>query len=143
LEWRQQVSYKPHHIAISVRKLEKSQEFYEMLGYEQVYRYDELDGSLIIVHLKLDSSFLEVWWHKKNKNAESLELEHGNNLKEIGVKHIGLRTDNVGAALADMKKRGFAPEDTEIKFGRTEISYFFIKDPDGVWVEIVQDDRNY
>lgn len=61
--------YRPHHTAISVRNLHNSLKFYKALGYEQVHRYDEDDGSMTIVHLKLGSSFLEIFAYKKNENS--------------------------------------------------------------------------
>jgi catechol 2,3-dioxygenase-like lactoylglutathione lyase family enzyme len=138
---KQQLNYRPHHTAISVRNLGNSLEFYMSLGYEQVHRYDEEDGSMSIVHLKLSSSFLEIFAYKKNENVKRVDYDYANNLEDIGVKHIALSTDDIEAALADMKAKGYANDDIKITFGRTKVSYFFIQDPDGVWVEFVKDDR--
>ena len=135
------MKYLPHHTAISVRQLDKSLEFYQTLGFQQVHRYDEADGSMSIVHLKLGSSFLEIFAYKKNEGEPPLDLERANNLRDIGVKHIALQTADIEASLADMKAKGLATADTGITIGRTRVSYFFIQDPDGVWVEIVKDDR--
>lgn len=50
-------------------------------------------------------------------------------------------TDDIEAALEDMKAKGYANDDTKIRFVRTKLGYFFVQDPDGVWVEFVKDDR--
>lgn len=137
------MDYKPHHTAISVRDLDDSLKFYKTLGYQQVHRYDEDDGSMNTVHLKLGASFLEIFAYKKNKDKPAINYEYASNLEEVGVKHIALWTDDIKAALDDLKSKGLANENTKITFGRTKVSYFFIQDPDGVWVEIAKDDRYY
>lgn len=111
------------------------------LGYKQVHRYDEEDGSMSIVHLKLGDTFLEIFAYKKNRDAKPVDYEYANNLEDIGVKHIALWTDDIEAALEDMKVKGYADENTKIKVGRTKVTYFFIQDPDDVWVEFIKDDR--
>ncbi len=135
------MTYKPHHTAISARNLNNSTEFYKKLGFVQVHKYDEDDGSMSIVHMRLGEYYIEIFVYKKNQDEPRVDYEYANNLENIGVKHIAISTDDIEAALVEMKALGLANDDTRITVGRTRVSYFFIKDPDGVWVEIVKDDR--
>lgn len=130
--------YKPHHTAVSVRNLNDSLEFYEQLGFKQVHRYDDPDK--VGVKMKLDDYVLEIFAFNKNNSKPELKSELGNDLGEIGVKHIGLSIDDIESALSDMKSKGLADEKTHILTKGTA-KFFFVKDPDGMWVEFINDDR--
>jgi catechol 2,3-dioxygenase-like lactoylglutathione lyase family enzyme len=132
------MNYTFHHTAISVRNLEKSLQFYKALGFKQVHRYD--DDVKTNVHLQLGSYYIEMFAFFANKDKPPLQLERGNNLEEIGVKHLALGTDDIEAALADAKAKGLADDQTTI-FTKDAARFFFIDDPDGVGVEIIKDDR--
>lgn len=132
------MKYKPHHTAISVRNLEKSLAFYDLLGFKQIHRYDDSDK--VGIKMKLGDYVLEIFAYKQNQDKPALTYELGNNLSNIGVKHFGLTTDDVDAALADLRKKGLADETTKILTKGTA-RFFFIKDPDGMWVEVIKDDR--
>lgn len=132
------VNYLPHHTAISVRNLDETLHFYEALGFRQVHRYDDPDK--VGIKLKLGISFLEIFAYHKNRDCEPLENELGNDLDKIGIKHIALTTDDVDAALAELKEKGLATDQTTI-LTKGDSRFFFIKDPDGMWVEIIKDNR--
>ncbi len=136
------MKYKPHHTAISVRDIDKSVDFYKQFGFEQVHRYDETDNSMSIVHLKLGDYHLELFWYRDNLTAAKLQLKHSDSLKKIGVKHIALQVDDVDAILEGLKSKGVVDDSTEVVHGRTKVHYFFVQDPDGMWVEILKDDRH-
>ena len=130
----------PHHTALSVRDIKKSVDFYTELGYQEVHRFSKDDNSLVTVHLKLGQSFIELFCFSKNINKPKLAIDRA---ESLGVKHIALATTNIRRTLSAMKENGLAEEDTEISQGKTNIEYFFIRDPDGIWVEIVEDNRGY
>lgn len=132
------MDYRPHHTAISVRSLNKSLQFYETLGFKEVHRYTDPDR--VGVKLKLHDYVLEIFAFHKNQDAQKLRYELGNNIDRIGVKHLALTTDDIDAALADLKNKGLADGNTQI-LNKGEARFFFVKDPDGMWVEIIKDNR--
>jgi len=132
-----------HHIAISVRNLNASYDFYEKLGLKEVHRWESDDQKLTILHLKLNDIVLELFAFENNKNADPLDLKVANDLEQIGVKHIGLKVPDISSVYENMKQAGYQLGNNEVQHGKTKIDYFFIKDPDGMWVEIVEDNRGY
>jgi catechol 2,3-dioxygenase-like lactoylglutathione lyase family enzyme len=131
-----------HHVAITVKNIEKSVSFYEKLGFKKVLHWKSEDKSVEIVNMKLGDFFLEIFFFSPYKEIPHLYRDLWENLKIIGVKHFALKTEDIEKTLNHLKSAGIAEENTKINKGRTGILYFFIKDPDGIFVEIVQDNRN-
>ncbi len=131
-----------HHVALSVSDIDKSKKFYYALGFKTVLDWISDNQDLIISHLILGSSFLELFCYKEFNKKNEKSLEH--DLKEIGFKHFGLKVDSIEAARTQVISVGIAKEeDIQIKAGRTGITYFFLKDPDNNFVEIVEDKRDF
>jgi catechol 2,3-dioxygenase-like lactoylglutathione lyase family enzyme len=136
------MNLRPHHTAISVRDLKKTLDFYEKLGFTQVHRYDDEDK--IGVKIKLGNYFLEIFAYHKNIEAPAAVSALGGSLDVIGIKHIALQADDIEAALTDMKAKGLADDSTEILTKGDELGearFFFIQDPNGIWVEFINDPR--
>ncbi len=134
--------FKVHHVAISVKDLSVSEEFYKKLGFRKVSYWKAEDNSLEISHMKLNGFILEIFCFKNPEENPVLKEDLWTNLKVLGVKHFALQTEDIYTTLENLKKTGIATEETTVSKGRTGILYFFVKDPDGIFVEIVEDKRN-
>ncbi len=132
------MKFKPHHVAISVKDIAKSKRFYEIFGFKEVFSYH--DENLSLCHMKLGDFILEIFAFKNAIKKEDLPLWE--ELKIIGVKHLALQVEDINKALKFLQEKGIISEDITIKIGKSGIKYFFIKDPDGIFVEIVEDNRN-
>ncbi|MBU0992835.1 MAG: VOC family protein [Proteobacteria bacterium] len=113
------------HFNINVLDLEKSLAFYEKaLGLKEIKRKKAEDGRYIIVFLSDDSSGskLELTWLKAMDRPYNLGDEEF---------HIAFKTNDFDAAHKHHKEMNC------ICFENHEMGIYFIKDPDGYWLEIV------
>lgn len=135
--------YAIHHTAISVSNLDESLGFYENLGFVKTDHYISDDKSLHIVQLNLKDVGLEIFWYPKNAAKSKPVFEYANNLEDVGVKHIGIRVSDINEALSVLQQKGYANKDTEIHSARSlkDSRYLFIQDPDGMWIEFMEDNR--
>lgn len=132
-------SFEPHHVMLSVRDLGESIEFYGLFGFEMVLRWTSKDGDLEIAHLTSASTLIELFAYEQNRESQPLQLHVGNHTERLGVRHFGLVTADLQAAQRFLVTRGI--DVSAIQAGRTRLDFFYAKDPDGNWVEIVQDSR--
>lgn len=132
-----------HHCALSVRDLGKSIDFYQCFGFQPALIWDSPDGTLRIAHLRLQGqdAILELFWYAKNAAVSHEEQPIGNDLERIGVKHLALKVASLSEAKRLLSDHGL-PRGSDIVHGRTGIDYFFLQDPDGLWLEIVEDHRD-
>ena len=124
-----------HHVALSVTDRTASAEFYSRFGFKEALLWEADDRSLSITQLMLGQTMLELFCYRDPLDDSNRQKEPGNNLSEVGVKHFALATDSLEEAhqaLAEVEGC------TAITDGRTGLRYFFVPDPDGIWVEVVQ-----
>jgi glyoxylase I family protein len=125
------------HVAISVAGLARSAAFYKKhFSLRLATRYSFKDKGLNIVLLK-GAFTLELFEFKKRKPLPQYRKTLDNDLHTLGVKHFSLETKNIAAAYNKFKKARveFA---TELRLFASGKRYFFIKDPDGILVEIME-----
>ena len=113
------------HENYNVTDLKKSMDFYERaLGLKESHRKTAEDGSFIIVYLKNEESDfeLELTWLR--------DMDRPYNLGDCEF-HLAFRTDDYEKAHALHEEMGC------ICFENPSMGIYFIKDPDGYWLEIL------
>ncbi len=128
-----------NHVAISVTNSEKSIEFYKKFGFKEFKSWKAEDESIKINMLKLNNTVLEMFCYKEYKDLPETAKTTATDLPVLGTKHFALGVENIEQAKEFVVKNEIA-NDIEIKVGRLGKPYFFIKDPDGILVEIIEND---
>lgn len=128
-----------NHVAISVTDIEKSVEFYKKFGFQKFKSWKAEDESIKINMLKLNNTILEIFCYKEYTDLPETAKTIATDLQVIGTKHFSLGVESIEEAKEFIIKNKIA-NDIEIKVGRLGKSYFFIKDPDGILVEIIEND---
>ena len=125
------MSFKFLHTCYRVQDLDKSLEFYQdVLGFEISRKRDFPEDKFTLVYLKVPGSDYE------------LELTYNYDKEEPytigdGYGHIAIGVDDLEATHKKYSETGY--EVTELKaLSNNSTSYFFIKDPDGYKVEVIQ-----
>lgn len=124
------MSTKMIHTCYRVQDLEKSVEFYtEILGMKEVRRLDYPDFKFTLVYLAFEEGGYELEL-TYNYSAEKYDL--GN-----GYGHIAIGVDDLNAVHEEYKGKNC--DVTDIKgLSDGAATYFFIMDPDGYKIEVVQ-----
>jgi lactoylglutathione lyase len=58
--------------------------------------------------------------------------------RAAGIRHVCLWVDDIDATLATLKSRGLDVDPTKVRTGRSRCRQYFIADPDGVRIELMQ-----
>jgi len=118
-----------NHFNFNVLDLERSLKFYdETLGLKPVKTKDASDGSFKLVFLGdgVTDFTLELTWMRDRKEPYDLgEAEF----------HLAFLTKDYNASYEKHKEMGC------ICFENPSMGIYFIEDPDGYWIEIVQERR--
>ncbi len=128
---------KPIHSMVRVLDETRSLTFYkEVFGMRVVDRFDYPSFSLI--YLATEESTFELELTVNRDQSEAYEL--GN-----GYGHLAFAVDDLAKAHAEAKAAGFAPRDI-VEFkpdGELLATFFFISDPDGYQIEVLQKRGRY
>ena len=127
-----------HHVGISVANLEESIAWYkEMLGFEEVTRMSEdAANKMEIGHIRRGNCYIELFQVEGAKPLPEYRRDPSADLKVHGVKHFGLKVDNVFAAVKELKAKG-----VEIAMGPIDtpgVCFVFIRDNSGNALELIE-----
>ncbi len=128
-----------NHIAISVTNMEESINFYKKFGFKPFKEWEAEDESIKINMLKLDDTVLEIFCYQENMKLPETAKSIATDLPVIGTKHFALGVENIEKAKTFVIQNNIC-KNIDIKVGRLGKPYFFISDPDGILVEIIEND---
>ena len=116
------------HTAFAAYDLEKTLEFYAMLGIREVFRLHHDDGSLMLVYLHVGGDrFLEMFPGGPPPDPDHVQ----------SFMHVCLLTDDIHAVCEHLRTEGVAL-DREPVVGVDGNWQAWVKDPDGNAIELMQ-----
>jgi len=121
------------HILIVVSDLERSVEFYGLLGFQHVETIQRPDDRVAV--MRLGEAKLELMHQRDDLET----YRPPRRVTDIGFRHLGFRVPNVAAAYERLKDRvSFDSPPTPIA-GRPGRLTVFFHDPDGTELHLVQE----
>ncbi len=124
------------HIALSVSNLTRSVGFYRRhFGLKLVKKY--VHDNVVIALLKKDDIVLEIFEFKKHRPLPKYRRKLGDDLRTLGVKHFSVEAPDILKTYQTFKKAR-VPLAADLRVFDNGARYFFVKDPDGILVEIME-----
>lgn len=130
--------YTISHVAISVTDFNKSINFYKKFGLSVIKEWKAEDLSIQIAHLKLREMVIEIFCYKEYIDMPLESSVLSTDLPVIGVKHFAFGVKNIEEAYNDLNQKGIITKELKITTGRLGKRYFFITDPDGILIEVIE-----
>jgi lactoylglutathione lyase len=117
------------HTCYRIGDIDRSVEFYEALGFEELRRMDIRDEAVnVFMGLPGDGARLELTY---NHGVDSYELGTGYN-------HIAVSADDLDATLAELADKGIEPEKPPYQVREDGPRICFVRDPDGYRIELIE-----
>jgi lactoylglutathione lyase len=126
------------HTMIRIHDLQRSLDFYRSaFGLEPSHRLDFADFSLVYLRNSESDNEIELTWNKGRDDSYS----HGD-----GYGHVAFVVDDVKRERERLIELGMTPNDVR-EFhnddGALLARYFFIQDPDGYKIEVLERHGHY
>jgi lactoylglutathione lyase len=128
---------KPLHVMVRVKDLKNSIEFYERAFAMKVAERFDFDSFTLVYLRNPDYDFeIELTWNKGQEEAYS----HGS-----GYGHVAFAVDDLDGERARIEQLGFTPNPIKEfhRNGGLMARFFFIQDPDGYKIEVLQRHGRY
>lgn len=130
------IQFRPHHVSMTVRDMEISTAFYCSIGFQVSHTYTSADGNRRMSHLRSGAFVLELF---QFPSRESRASACNRDIHPIGIRHFAIEVSSISEAHKLFSSRGYKCED--VSLGLSGLKYFFVSDPDGIWLEVVEDNR--
>lgn len=115
---------KLHHIAM-ICSSERSLVFYESFGFKEESRVNR--GYDIVVWMRGGGATLEIF-------IDSTHPARVTNPEAYGLRHIAFEVEDLETECENLRNIGYQPE--EIRTNSDKVKFTFVKDPDGLPVEL-------
>ena len=119
------------HVAVNAKDMEKSLDFYvRVLGFKKVFSITHPQtGAPWIEYLQAGNQFVELFYNGTVDNPWNVTLR--------GFNHLCLQVDDIYSMVKGIEEKGY-PMDSPVKEGRDKNFQAWLKDPDGVRIELMQ-----
>jgi catechol 2,3-dioxygenase-like lactoylglutathione lyase family enzyme len=113
-----------NHVALSVPNIDQAVAYYtKTMGFPEAFRQTDDKGQVTLVYVQI------------SKNT-FIELQPSNPQRPVGINHLGVVVENMGAATAMFKQRG--ADVSEIRTSGTKAILSNIMAPNGVRIELAE-----
>jgi lactoylglutathione lyase len=120
------------HTCYRITDIDKSVDFYEKLGFEELRRMELKDGATnVFMGLPGDGARLELTY---NPGVESYEIG-------TGYGHIAITAEDLDGTLEKLAEIGIEPEKPPYRVREGGSRLCFVRDPDDYRIEIIERDQ--
>lgn len=121
------------HVLIVVGNLERSVEFYGLLGFQHIETIQRPDDRVAV--MRLGEAKIELMHQREGMETHRPPRR----ITDIGFRHLGLKVPDVAAAYRRLKDRVRFDSPPSRIAGRPGRLTVFFRDPDGTELHLVQE----